>query len=184
MKLSKTRFILSLCLISFYIIVGICVFIFAFSQRTKTNNFCGGIILLSSIIHILIYFAEEGYKHKEELFNIALGLVSFITGIIFIVLDGITIKNVCLYWGILEIVESTTEIAFALVHIKKSKIKLIDIACCITSLVLGILLCIHLEHGIKIHLICLAIVFIIMGLKHILNLWILTFKKTNYGTQE
>lgn len=191
--MSKTiKKILSLLLVAFYLCVGVLTIIIAVAPNIdKTPQMCGLLVVLSSIVHIFLYFINEGYKNKEKGFFLVIGIVAFSLGLIFMLsgieipgkeeeVQALGIAEICLYWGILDIVRSSLEIKDIIPELKENKLNFLELAISIGDIVLGILLCIERGNGIALHLIYLGSAFILTAMKILVQIIIVKKKdKTN-----
>jgi len=167
--ISKIRKILFISLIIFYLVIGITTIVFSMMPREKNANFCGTIVLITSIIHVLLYFIEGGYKNNEKSFYLVLGIVGVALGIVILANATLTITQICFYWGILEIIRGALETKQSILDLKFNKLEVVSLLIAIGNIVLGILLCIKLDHGLTAHLIYLGISFIFAAVKFVLD---------------
>lgn len=159
-NISKLIFIL------YYVAIGIVILAFLNNKEFLENNrYLGFLIMAGSIPHLLIYFVEGGLFSKTKTSILIIGIIGFALSFVFVFSDTMTIEEICLYWGILDICRGAIEIGETLPHCKHDKLEYIEIAISIGDIVLGILLCIHLAHGLKLHLIYFAIAFFMYALK-------------------
>ena len=158
-KIERIIYIFS---IVYYLAIGIFVFII-FNQNFAENvNFLGTLIILSSVPHLLIYFID-----RRRLTYLIIGLVGLAFGILFIATEQFDPDQVCMVWGCIDICRGSTEIISIVPHLRKHKIEWIEIAISLGDIIIGTLLIIHMAGGIKLHLIYLAIEFVISGGKNI-----------------
>lgn len=108
-----------------------------------------------------------------------IGLIGVALGIVFIVNKDITLENMCFYWGILDIVRGALEIAHIVPQVKNNKLYIVEIILSSGDIVLGILLCIHLSHGLQVYLTYLGIAFLVSAFNQIVNLIIRKKKRSN-----
>lgn len=165
-------------LLVFYICVGIFVILYAALPTDYNSKIMGLMVLLSSIVHILLYFLTEGYKRPEKGFFLVIGIIAFSLGIVFLTTKVMTIPEICLYWGILDIVRSSLEIKDVIPELKENKIEIVELVISFGDIVLGILLCVHLEEGIQLHLYYFGAAFILSAIKYILH-GLITTRKSN-----
>lgn len=151
-------------LLVFYVVVGILTIVMSGEAYEKTPIFCGMLVLLSSIVHIVLYFLKDGLKNSSKSYFLVIGIVGLALGIIFMASDEVTIEQICFYWGILDIVRGALEIKGHLPEIKINKLVIVEILISLGDIILGILLCIHLKHGIELHLIYLGAAFIVSAI--------------------
>ena len=126
-----------------YVSFGVFTLVFALGPMEYSTLFCGLLILLSSIVHVFLYFFYEGYKRNEKGFYLVLGLIGVALGIIFMCNQKADIQTVCTVWGVFDIIRASVEIKESIPEIKKSKLEIIEIVISLGEIVLGILLCIE-----------------------------------------
>ena len=161
--------------IIYYLVIGIWVFCI-FNQDFADNvNFFGVLIILSSVPHILIYAINQ-----ERKTYLIIGLVGLAFGILFIASDLFTPDQVCMIWGCIDICRGITEIIAIAPTLRKNKANYLEVAISVGDIVIGILLCIHLAGGLRLHLIYLAIEFVVTGIKNLVEL-IIERKNRNEG---
>ena len=149
----------------FYLAMAAAVLILLDSDFSREHTFLGTLVLIGSIPHIAIYFINHGYQSKGKSPYLIVGIVGFVLGLIFVFSDNITVDQICLYWGILDIVRGSVEIADTFPKIKDDKLELIEIGISTGDIAIGALLCIHLASGIRLHLIYFSIAFILYAVK-------------------
>jgi len=153
-------------LILFYIAIG--AFVLAISGRdfSDKNILLGILIILSSVPHILIYIIN-----KKKTSYLIIGLVGTAFGILFLATKDLFIDDqICMVWGCIDICRGTTEIVNIAPTVKKHKSELVEIVISLGDIAVGVLLCIHMRGGIKLHLIYLGIAFLITAAKNVTEL--------------
>lgn len=165
-----------LALFAIYLIIGIYIIIVAYNGVEHDHIRIGVYVILSSIVHILLYFINRGFEKDDKSFFLVIGIVAFCMGIVFIFTKVFTVSIMCAAWGILDIVRSSLEIKDIIPQIKKNKAQLIELFISIGDIVLGVLLCIHLESELLLHLVYFGSVFILTAIKYIIHNFI-THKK-------
>lgn len=173
------RKILTVILLIFYLGVGIFTIAFASEggDNLQTAKYLGLLVLLSSIVHIILYFIHEGYKNKDKMFYLILGLIGLSLGIVFMVNKNATVEEICLYWGILDVVRGSVEMAHSIPEVKENKLQILEVAISLGDIILGILLCINRGSGITAHLIYLGIAFIVTAIKIVVD-YVIEYNKT------
>ncbi len=123
-------------------------------------NIC---LIVSGFAKIADFIGGHKINHVFN-FDITFGLISIALGIVGLA-RKLDLTTICLFWGIYEIVEASFEIQHlvVLVH-NKEKIAIIRIVLCVIEIAFGILLCIHTEEEIQLHLIIVGVLFIISAL--------------------
>ena len=159
--------ILTIISILFHLLVGIIVFIIAFQNFEVTPLILGSLIAVGSIPHIML-FVRDFKKHSF----LVIGLVALIFSIIAMASDLFTVNQVCVIWGAIDIARGITEIIDSAPKVKHEKLELIEIAVSTGDIVIGILLCIHMEEGLQLHLIYFGIAFVIIAIRYIVGMFL------------
>lgn len=133
------------------------------NQASLDSIFLGVVLLLSGGTSIITYFALKRWKSKS--FELAVGCILFALGFVFM-FSNLDIKYLIFLWGLLEIIKSSFEIQINLKEIKDNKLSILNVILSIAEVVFGVLLCVHIEEGIKLHLIFLGISFIITAIDY------------------
>ena len=144
----------------FYLVIGIGVFTISHFDFSDKTVLLGTLIILSSVPHILIYFANRTKKSY-----LVIGFVGVAFGILFLATDMFDADEICMIWGCIDICRGTTEIINVAPTVKNNKVELIEIAISVGDIVIGVLLCIHLSGGLQLHLIYLGVAFLITAVK-------------------
>ena len=160
--------------IIFYLVIGVGVLTISHFDFSERIPLLSALILLSSVPHILIYAAN-----REKKSYLIIGLVGTAFGILFLSTDLFDADEICMIWGVIDICRGLTEIINLAPTVRKHKIELIEIAISLGDIVVGILLCIHLTHGTKLHLIYLGIAFLITAVKNITEYVFIKRKEKN-----
>ena len=154
----------------YYLAIAITIFVLLNNKEFLENHvYLGLLVLGGSLPHLLIYFITGGYKSTSKTCLLVVGIIGFALGFVFVYSETMTLEEICLYWGILDIVRGAIEIGDTIPHVAHNKLELLEIGISIGDIVLGILLCIHLHHGIKLHLIYFGIAFILYAVKMIIE---------------
>ena len=162
-RFPKMAQIISSVLVLFYVTIGILAIVLSSQDLSDRNNVLAILILLSSVPHIALYFI-----HPDRLSYLIIGFVGIAFGILFLSTGySFTDDQICMIWGCIDICRGLTEIVVVAPHVKKQKAELIEIALSLGDIVIGILLCIHMLGGIKLHLIYLSIAFFIGAAKNV-----------------
>lgn len=149
--------------IVYYIIVGIMVLIIS-NQNVQEEQYqvmLGVLMLLSSVPHFLIYFING------KLSYLVIGIVGIVFGTLCLTTEQFNPEQICMVWGCLDICRGLTEIVNIAPTLKHHKTEIVEILISTGDIVVGILLCIHLVHGLKLHLTYLSIAFLITAVKYI-----------------
>lgn len=179
-KKSLSSIIVQGIFIIYYLAIAVIIFVMLTNPDFYSNKeYLGYLVLAGSIPHLVIYFINGGYKSKAMTGILIIGIVGFALGFVFVFSESMTIEMICLYWGILDICRGAIEIGETIPHVKHNKLEILEIGISTGDIILGVLLCIHLEHGIKLHLIYFGIAFILYALKIVVELLILRHKTKN-----
>ena len=153
-----------------FLCYGIAVFIFSgldFSQGSMlvVLEIC---LIVSGVAKIVDFIGGHKINHNFN-FDIAFGIISIAIGVVALA-KHMELKDICLLWGIFEVVEGAFEIQhlIILVH-EKEKIAIAEIVIVSIQIVFGTLLCIHTEEEIKLHLIIVGIIFILSAAVQVLK---------------
>lgn len=162
--------------IVFYLAVGsVVVGLLAAGEFKQPELILPILIILGSVPHILIFSAD-----RTRISYLVIGLVGLSFGILFLCTkdsDLYNVDEVCMTWGVIDICRGTTEIVNIAPHLKHKKVgDIVEVAISTGDIVVGILLCIHLQEGLTLHLIYLATAFFITVIKNVVEL-ILTRKR-------
>lgn len=160
--------------IIFYLVIGIGVLTISHFDYTERTVLLSTLIILSSVPHILIYIAN-----RAKTSYLIIGLVGTAFGILFLCTDLFDADEICMIWGVIDICRGLTEIVNIAPTVRKHKIELIEIAISLGDIIVGTLLCIHLTHGTKLHLIYLGIAFLITAVKNITEYIFIRRKEKN-----
>lgn len=167
---TKSRFfkIVEYISIAFHIIAGVVVFIFALQEFEIKPIILELLILLGCAPHFLLFISN----YRRPIYLI-IGLVPFVISIVAMATNCFDVDQICVIWGAIDICRGITEIYDSAPKLRKNKMELIDIAVSLGDIVIGVLLCIHVSHGLKLHLIYFAIAFLIIAIKNIVELFII-----------
>ena len=159
-------------------IVGIVALIFSAQdyELDSSKAFLGWAMLLSGIPYLFIYIIEKGFKNFNKSSYFIFGLVSLCMGIVFMT-GEISIELIWVIWGIFDIIRGAFELRDIIPETKENKLEILEMVAIIGDIVLGILLCAHLKHGIPVHLIYMGLSYFMISTKKILD--IALFKEEN-----
>ena len=170
MKNHKLLNILYLLLVFCYIGIGIFVLFYSNEQREKNNVILGLLILLSSVPHFFIYVVNGGRKNEKKYPYLAFALLGLTIGIVTICIPTISLAKVCVMWGAFDLCRSSFEICDVIPELKKHEwIELVELVLSLGEIVIAVLLIIDEFEGIRLHLIYFGIVFIVSGVKRIVE---------------
>ena len=157
-------------LVAFYVAVGIFTITHAATQNEYAANILGIIVVLTSLVHVALYFLKAGWKNPSKGFYLVIGIVGVGLGFVFMFSEHIDIINICIFWGILDMIRAALEIKDVIPELKEEKLEIIPLLVSIGDFILGILLCIHGEEGIAVHLIYLGSAFILTAVKFVVEM--------------
>ena len=160
-------------------IAGIIIIIFFRDGVTFDNQIIGWVLIVTSLIRITRALIEKG-TIEERPYELAIPLIHLGFGFVAL-FSHLPMTDIVVYWGLIEIASSSIEMIMALRIVKKRILNILNVLINVVEFVFGILLCVHLEEGISIHLIITGSLFIAIALEEII-LMILesrSEKKTN-----
>lgn len=150
----------------FYIAIAVWAFTISADDFSNKRMLLAFLIILSSVPHILIFVVN-----RKKISYLVIGLVGTALGIVFLTTgDLFSADQICMIWGCLDICRGTTEIINRVPEVKHYKGELFEIAISTGDIIIGVLLCIHMAHGLQLHLIYLGIAFVLSALKNINDL--------------
>lgn len=133
------------------------------------NWFLGMLICCSALPELVLYFVNKHYKNKYKLPSIIIVSICVVDGLIVIAHTSMATYAVCVMWGILDILRGINDVFQSAIEIKDDKSIIIKGIVGLASVVVGILLCIHLEDGILFHLTMLGVSIAILTLFEIIK---------------
>lgn len=173
------RNIIYLVTIITYLICGIVVLLCKNHIFDDGDFLIGILVLISAVPHFFIFVKKGMFKSLLNIAFLTTAIISIVFGVVFMSVSKLTIDQCCLMWGILGIVQAIIELNSAGYEVKRNKFELIEIAVSTGDIVVGILLCIHLKNGIKMHIIYFGITFLLMATKQFLDMVLLNEKDTD-----
>lgn len=157
-----------------YLVVGIVVIVtcvVADEQKAFNSTFLGVVLLVTNAHSFINYFTTKEYK-KESNTNMAISLIGIALGFVFL-FSKMQLSFLCFLWGLLEIIKGSFDVQKSFHEIKKDKKEIARLVIALAEITFGALLCIHVEEGLKEHLIFLGITFILnaifVGAEEIIN---------------
>lgn len=142
-----------------YLTVGAAILIFGFRYRDNyTARLCGIMLIAGAGCRLFKFLVNREFFDVHTI-DLSFSLISIAIAFIFIFDDNI--EQVCLIWGLLEILNGGIELGTDLREIRERPLIWVSIVISLGEIVFGTLLCIHGEHGIFVHLIYMAATFII-----------------------
>ena len=165
----KNKILLIITIIA-YIDIGVLALIFHNADIITSKYFIGGAIIVSNLPIVLVYLAHEYYREYSKIPYMVFVLGSIVIGVLFILSNSISLPAMCITWGAFDIARALYEAYDAATEFKGNKFELIEIAVAIGEIVFGILLIIHLSHGIPVHLIYLGISSFLIAIKYSIDI--------------
>lgn len=167
MKKSKLlSSILNIFSISIYMIAGIVIILFFRDGVTFDNQIIGWVLIVTAVIRITRALMEKG-TIDERPYELAIPMIHL--GFGFVALFAhLPMSDLVLYWGFIEIASSSIEMIMAVRIVRKNVLHILNVLINVVEFVFGILLCVHLEEGITIHLIITGSLFITIALEEII----------------
>lgn len=145
-----------------FLAFGITVLVFSGYDFVTNNaiNILAILLMIQGAAKIADFIGEHRYNEPVN-FGIIFGIISIAMGIVFLA-TNLNISHVCTIWGIYEIVEGAFEVQSIVIALKKREwVAIIELMVALICIVFGILLVIHGEEDIKLHLIAVGVVFIL-----------------------
>lgn len=154
-----------------FISLGVSALVLCKASFIGSKYFIGGAFIAINIPTIFIYISHGYYKSYAKIPYVILVVAGIAIGTLFLLSDNITIISMCITWGAFDIAAALYKAYDASTELKENKFELIEIAACVTEIVFGILLIIHLSHGITAHLISLGVCSIAVAVKYSIDLF-------------
>lgn len=150
-----------------FFIGGGFLFVFFSKEGYEHNNLFVGLFLLLDAVPCLLSFTRKNVRALfSKIFVLIIGVIMAITASISIIFKEIDLNIILIIWGITDIVHGAYEILEALLDIKHKEYEgLFNLPSALVEGIFGVLLLIHLMHGIKVHFIAIGINYIYTVLK-------------------
>ena len=176
-------FIGQIATVILFLVAGIGIFFIIGKSKHENMIYLGAILMLMGIIEGLLYYSTEK-KTLVYCHDVIVAIFEFAIGIAFIIYnegDVLTLNSACVIWGILEIIKSILEARQIVYECRNIKFYVIvDMVLTSICLVFGILLCVHAEHGIKLHLYITAASLLVWSLTYIFRFFIFKQKEIKH----
>lgn len=157
--------------IALFVALGVAALVMCKASFIGTKYFIGGAFIAINIPMIFVYLSNGYYKSYAKIPYVILIIAGVAIGTLFLLSDSITIISMCITWGAYDIAAALYKGYDASTELKENKFELIEIAACVAEIVFGILLIIHLAHGITAHLICLGVCSLAVAIKYSIDLF-------------
>lgn len=163
MKTSRiVQIILNCLIIAIFLAAGAVILILRHFAYEYDVVLLGTILLISGAARAVVYFINKGYKHPRDITLIS-SIIMIGLGVVYIVSKK-DVEVLCFGWGIMEIVLGSIESYIDTLQIKdKEYIAWFELVLNVTTVVFGILLCMHLSEGLTLHIIFLGISLLLYG---------------------
>lgn len=169
MKQSKIlSIILQILSIVIYIAAGIVIVILSGNKEIFDKSVLGWVLIATAIIRAIRALIEK-HTITEKPYELTLPMINLGFGFV-VLFANLEMQLICLYWGIIEICASSIEMTMAFRIIKRNLISILNVLINVVEFVFGILLCVHLEEGIAIHLVITGALFIAIAIEEIILL--------------
>ena len=132
----------------------------------------GALFLLASVFHFAEFYRNRSNKRASFIF-LGLAIIGVVLGIVSMAVESVTISNVCLMFGIMDVFSGVMELVISALILKRSSKNPLEFAEYVIStadIVFGTLLIFELEHGIVLHVSFIAAVFILNGMLSLIKL--------------
>ena len=152
-----------ICFILYCLFCSATMIVFSIIGYSAEKSSLGILFLLASVFHISEFHHYNRNKSAGTIY-FALSVIGIVLGVIALTLNNLELWVVCLAFGIMDTVSGILEIFTNAVLLKKtvkSRINFTEYAISTADIIFGILLIISLEKGLKVHILYLAIVFLV-----------------------
>lgn len=167
MKKEKILLIVTVVLL---VAIGVLAIVFNNASFILSKYFLGTAIIVANLPLILIYLSHEYYREYSKIPYLVFILGSIVIGVLILLSNSLTLIAICITWGIFDIAKGAYEAFDATLELEENKFEIIEIAAAIGEIVFGILLIVHLTHGIPVHLIYLGIGSFLVAIKYTIDI--------------
>lgn len=157
--------ILEIASILTYLVAGIVVIALSHDSSNYDKSLLGWVLIATSLCRIFVALMEGEFT--EKVYELILPLINFGFGFV-VLFSSLDIQSICLFWGLLEICSSSVELVMAFKIIRMNLIYILNVLINVVEFVFGILLCVHLDEGITIHLIITGALFLAFAIEQTL----------------
>lgn len=160
----------SAALLAVYLIVAVIAIYFGTKSIAviETNyKIVGGLLLMSSIPHLIIFFLKDGLKNKKKIPYLVFAAAGIILGFTGMYSAAIGLSTLCLIWGVFDICRSSFEIIDVAPEIKNNWLEITEIVASTGEIIIAILLILDRVEGLKLHFCFLGAVFLLYFAKNI-----------------
>ncbi|MCR5332455.1 MAG: hypothetical protein K6E11_00285 [Bacilli bacterium] len=163
--------VLLIITIALYLFIGIFALVHNNTSFIGEKYFIAGMITASILPLIAVYITHEYYRNSFKIPYLIIIIAGITIGALFALSNSIDLVAMLITWGIFDIVKASYEIFDASFEIKENKFEIMEIVAGIGEIAFGILLIIHLHHGISHHLIYMGVSFIFIAIKYTIDLF-------------
>ena len=170
MKARKTLTIIFEILVPIlYLAAGAVIFVMGFLyEENYTPQLLGALLIAGSACRLYKFLVNREFFDVHTI-DLSFSLISIAIGFVFFFKEDI--EQICLIWGLLEILNGGIELGTDLREIREKPLLWISILISLGEIVFGTLLCIHGEHGIFVHLLYMASTFLLTAVMVIVELY-------------
>ena len=159
--LQKSALIQRIIFLVYCLFFGVILIVFSILGYEASRISLGILFLLASVFHISEFHHNFKNKIAASIYG-GLAVAGIIIGIGTLLDNFLELWVVCLAFGIMDVVSGVLEIitnAAILKRTIKSRLNITEYLISVADIIFGILFIIHLEHGLLVHVIYLAVVF-------------------------
>lgn len=152
-----------------YLAAGAVIFIMGFLyEGSYTPQLLGALLIAGSACRLYKFLVNREFFDVHTI-DLSFSLISIAIGFVFFFKEDI--EQICLIWGLLEILNGGIELGTDLREIREKPFLWISILISLGEIVFGTLLCIHGEHGIFVHLLYMASTFVLTSIMVVIELY-------------
>ncbi len=158
-------------------VVASMILVFAFVPFERNNIYLGSIIIISSITHLATFFLGGGFKNKLKIIDFVSFGLALLVSVFFYFFGFIDLEILVIVWGILDVIRNVAHIVSSVIECRENKLEIIEMAACSIEIVFSILLIFERSSGVTLHLIVMAIAYILCAIKFIIDFAIISYKE-------
>ncbi len=170
----KTKKIISHIVLVLAVLMGVLVIMQAIFIKEFSHELLGTTLCLVSAFTLVRLFGQEKNQRLIS-YDIAISIIGMSIGVVcaFTSKKALQISDVLIYWGLYEIIRGAIELnAYSKALSSHKFIVIIELILSFMKIIFGILLCIELEKGVRIHLSFLGFLLIMQPVIHILDYYL------------
>lgn len=172
-KITKLNILYLLLFIVYFGAALTAIILAYYSENTflKKAEMIGGLVLISSIPHIFIFFIRGGFKNSRVIPYFAFAIIGIGFGTCTMFITDIRIDTICAFWGALDICRSIYELFDVVPRLKNREwLKATEIIVAFVEIIIGVLLIINRFDGILTHVKFMGFSFIVLLINEIIIL--------------